>query len=269
MRPRSPLPLVLVVLVGLLAACRADEIRDAAVDVLDEVVELDEPPEVIRYVALGDSIAVGTGATTSYVAEYAAWLEAETGSTVTVTNRAANGWTTADILRAVRTDTTLREAMADAHLITLNAGGNDLLQALATVRTGRCGGDDDEACLRAAVDQLRSTWDELLREIVAVTDGDVAGVRVIDIYRPAFLELLGREQATLQGYLDAVNDHLVESATEAGIAVGRVHDAFVEGPVAPGETALVARDLVHPSDRGHEVIADELAELGTGLRSAD
>ena len=231
---------------------------------LDDLAGADDPPEVIRYVALGDSIAVGTGSETSYVEEYAAWLEAETGSVVRTTNLAANGWTTTDILRLVRTDGAVRASLSEAHVITVNAGGNDLLQALGDAVTGGCGGVDGQECLRTAVSGFEASWDELLAELVQVTDGDLRGMRTMDIYEPAFLAQLGPVTVLLQGYLDAANGHLVAGAGQAGIPVADVNEAFHDA--AGSGRAPITTDRLHPNADGHELIARELAAFGAAFR---
>jgi lysophospholipase L1-like esterase len=254
---RSRLARPCLLLAALLAACAPGDAVGEAID--------PELPEVIRYVALGDSIAVGTGAETSYVEEYASWLEEETGSRVTVTNRGVNGWTTTDVLEELRRDEALRTAVAEAHLVTLNAGGNDLLQALGELAAGRCGGPDGERCLREAVERLDADWRELLAEVAEVTDGDLEGVRVLDLYRPSLLDVVApRHTRTLQRHLEVANERLAAGAAAAGIPIGRVHDAFERE--AHDAAGLVATDLIHPTDRGHQVIAEELSRFGVALR---
>ena len=262
------LPILRSVLVAWLLAAVA--VASAACGVLgpgglsEEPSGAEAPPDLIRYVALGDSIAVGTGSDTSYVEEYAAWLEAETGSTVRTTNHAGNGWTASDLLHLVRTDEAIRTSVAEAHVITINAGGNDLLRALGEAATGGCGGVDGQECLRAAVSGFEASWDDLLAELVEVTDGDLRGVRTMDIYRPAFMAQLGPLTPLLQGYLDAANGHLVAGAEEVGVPVAGVHRAFRDA--AGGERSLISTDRLHPNADGHAAIARELAVFGAGFR---
>src|SRR5688572_6193657 len=60
------------------------------------------------YVALGDSLATGFGARTGYVPRYDASIETDTGVAVTRTNLGRNGWTSSQLLSALRTDPTFR-----------------------------------------------------------------------------------------------------------------------------------------------------------------
>ncbi len=102
-----------------------------------------------------------------------------------------------------------------------------------------------------------------------MSGGPLAGVRVLDLYRPALLDLVGAGRADLEHHLADANEQLVASAQAAGIRVGRVHDAFARATVAGDGTALVAPDLIHPTDRGHRVIAEELAAFGIELRAVE
>jgi lysophospholipase L1-like esterase len=224
-----------------------------------------ELPDPVRYVALGDSIAAGSAAGTSYVVEYARWLEDETGTTVTVSNRAVPGWTTTDLLAALREDDELRAELAEAHLVTFNIGGNDLLASLRGLRDGRCGDGDEQRCLGEAVAGLHETWEELLAELLVVVDGEPDGLRTMDLYLPALPETVRGARSVLQAHLDDVNGRLAGVAEGAGVEVARVHDAFADAADGPEDPGLLAGDGIHPSDRGHEYIAEQLAELGTTL----
>ncbi len=227
-------------------------------------------PSEVRYVALGDSIAVGTGADTSYVDEYAVWLEEEIGTEVIVTRVATDGWTTDDLLSELRGDDTVRTSVADAHVVTLNAGGNDLVGGLRQLGDATCRRDVAE-CLDTAVADVEATWDELLAELVEVTNGDVAGVRAMDIPRPALLDGEGRVARALRERLDIVNDHLATTTEDAGVPFVSVHEAFhgPDGHRSARADELLAVDGVHPSTAGHELIAEQLAELGTDLRRVE
>jgi lysophospholipase L1-like esterase len=228
-----------------------------------------EVPDPVRYVALGDSIAAGSAAGTSYVAEYARWLEDETGATVSVSNLAVPGWTATDLLAALRADDELRAELAEAHLVTFNIGGNDLLTSLRGLRDGRCGGGDELRCLEEAVTGLHETWEELLAELLGVVDGEPDGLRTMDLYLPTLPETVLGARAVLQAHLDDVNHRLADAAEGAGVEVARVHDAFADAAEVSEDAELLAGDGIHPSDRGHEYIAEQLAELGTALNRVD
>src|ERR671915_2514656 len=82
-------------------------------------------PTSWEYVALGDSLATGFGALTGYVPRYEAHIETDTGVAVTRTNLGRNGWTSSQLLSALRSDPTFRRATREAEIVTWNIGGND------------------------------------------------------------------------------------------------------------------------------------------------
>jgi lysophospholipase L1-like esterase len=221
-------------------------------------------PEVVGYVALGDSLATGAGASTSYVERYAERVRHATGAEVVVTNLAADGWTTADLLAALRDDPRFRDAVAGADLLTWDIGGNDLLAVRSRLVAGECAGDRAPECLAEVVADFRGAWDEVVAE-VADLRADHAALRSMDLYHPfvALERALGL--ATLTGpVLADVNEHIHESGRVHGFGVAGVHEAFngpdgTEDPVGAG---LISDDRLHPSDRGHEVMAEALDALG-------
>ena len=225
-------------------------------------------PETIRYVALGDSLATGFGAETSYVEEYARWIGERTGSHVQVTNLAVDGWTSTDLLRALLEDERMRGAVSDAHVVTWDIGGNDLLAALWSFLEGSCGGNDGRACIREALAGAARNGDAILDELIELREGDASGVRTLDLYLPfADHPLAAPYVGELRPYLDQFNDHLREDSLDHGVPVAHVRRAFHgpqddEDPLTAGR---ISPDGVHPSSRGHEVIAAELAALGLEL----
>ncbi len=222
----------------------------------------------LQYAALGDSLATGAGADTSYVTEYAAWLREQAQVEVTVRNFAVDGWTSEQLLAAIRTDPSMREAVAAADVVTWNIGGNDLLAALALYLQGACGGADGQECLRAAVDRAAANGTAVLDELLRLRGGVSAGLRTLDLYLP-FMEdpRVAPYLPELRPYLDGFNDRLRDAVRERGVAAANVSGAFhgAAGDDDPVASGLISPDGLHPSDRGHAVIAAELASLGLEL----
>jgi lysophospholipase L1-like esterase len=268
----------LLLLAGLLlvVACEGSEPQtDGSVAddrARDEVAATDLPPHPLRYTAVGDSLGTGTGAATSYVVEYASWLEDATGATVETTNLAVDGWTSADLLDALRDDDELRRAVADAHVVTWNIGGNDLLAALGSHLQGTCGGADEERCLRDAVDTAARNGEAVVGELLGLRGGDADGARTFDLYLPVSDDpRVAPYVARLRPHLDELNDRLTTSAERRGIPVadvGGAFDAHASTSAARG-ASLISGDGLHPSDRGHEVIAAQLAALGVEVRTTE
>ncbi|MDF2717550.1 MAG: spore germination lipase LipC, partial [Paenibacillus sp.] len=83
------------------------------------------------YLALGDSLTAGKGAPpeSSFVQQYIRLTETSLGLTVKGSNAGKSGATTDQILQVIRTDSNVRAAAERSAVITLTAGGNDLIQA--------------------------------------------------------------------------------------------------------------------------------------------
>lgn len=206
----------------------------------------DAGPASWDYVALGDSLAAGVGAERGYVERYADHVRADTGARVRVVNLGVSGQTSGELLGSLREDPATRRALRGAELVTLNIGINDLGHAGEAHENGSCGGADNEECLRAAVEEVKGNWDEIVAEISTLRPADNT------IIRTAGLGYVPRVGGVYGPYLDDVNRHIATTARENGIPYAEIH-LNQEG---------MSPDGVHPNDAGYEVIAGELRELG-------
>jgi len=216
-------------------------------------------------VALGDSLGTPypTGAP-PFASVYAGYAQADLATTVTLTNLSVGGWTSAQLLNAIRTNAGFQSAIAGADLLTFEIGGNDMLQANASYRNGTCGGVDGQDCLRAAIATFSANWDAILGEIDNRTQAGVI-VRTMDLYDPYIaIEMGDGTFAMAQYYLGQINGHIHTTAAATGIPVAEVHLAYngasgAEDPVTKG---YISYDGLHPNAAGHTAIADEYRTLG-------
>src|SRR5215210_6381269 len=118
------------------------------------------------YVALGDSLAVGVGARRGYVTRYAEQLRNDTGARVKTINLGVSGQTSTQLLYSLRHDPAMRRDLHRAEVVTLNIGLNDLGQASGSYQAGICGGPQNKACLREAVNKVEQNWDDIIEEIL-------------------------------------------------------------------------------------------------------
>jgi lysophospholipase L1-like esterase len=223
----------------------------AAVAACDGGVE-PPPPQPVTYLALGDSIATGAGAETGYPTRYRQVLADETGAEVTLENLARDGWTSGDLLAAIREEPEFTELLEEADVVTLSVGGNDLLRPLQRFVEGDC---PELECVEEAAETFEANWDELLDELGAQTDAELIAT---DLYNPfaGTLETFGVREA-VQPWLDRVNEHI---AASDGVAVAAISQAFHgdEGDEDPVSRGLISDDRLHPSDDGHEAITEAL-----------
>src|SRR5262249_58321417 len=83
----------------------------------------------LSYVALGDSLAVGSGdgGGGGYVARYRDDLAADLEAPVALQNLGVGGSTTQNLLDSLTTDSMVESAVAGADVVTFDIGGNDIL----------------------------------------------------------------------------------------------------------------------------------------------
>ncbi len=173
----------------------------------------------LLYVALGDSVAQGVGASRperGYVGLLAQRMRERTGRPVQVVNLSRSGARLADLVR----DQLPRLAELSPDVVTVDIGGNDVVVY-------------DAERFHALVCEL--------------TAGLPAGAFVADV--PYFMHGHWERRAAETGRL------LADCAEVNGLCVVGLHDA----EQARGPAAMLtdfAADWFHPNDRGHRVWAD-------------
>src|SRR5215468_4473458 len=107
----------------------------------------------VIYTALGDSIGFGLFAPigNGYVPTYERFVEADSGAHVNTINLCIPGWTSRDLLGAIRGNLLFRVSVATSTIVTVNIGGNDLLGSRRAYKDRKCGGADNQNCLRTGV----------------------------------------------------------------------------------------------------------------------
>jgi lysophospholipase L1-like esterase len=226
------------------------------------------------YVALGDSLATGFGAFKGYVPLYEAHVETDTGVAVTRTNLGQNGWTSSQLLSALRNDPTFRRATREAEIVTWNIGGNDLRAARNSYKKGTCGGADNQDCLRAGVAKLKTNWDATTAEVLELRATSNTIVRTMDIYNPYVrTDTISdtwqndggmNDFQVFKRYVDEVNYHIATTSYTSGIPYAEVYLTFngTTGDEDPKSMGYLSFYGVHPNNTGHRIIADELRKLG-------
>ena len=203
-------------------------------------------PVAWDYVALGDSLAVGVGASRGYVERYTQHLRSDTGARVEVANLGVSGQTSSQLLATLRNDPSMRSAIGGAEVVTFNIGINDLGHASSSYENGTCGGPHDERCLRVAVEKVEENWDAIIEEILRLRSTNET------IIRTAGLGYTPQANGVFEPYLAEVNRHIATSAAGKGIPHAEVR--------LGGEG--MSPDGVHPNDEGYRVIAARLRGLG-------
>ncbi|HET6260660.1 MAG TPA: SGNH/GDSL hydrolase family protein, partial [Chloroflexia bacterium] len=214
-------------------------------------------------VALGDSLAAGTGASyEGYVDRYAAYLEADTGAQVNVTNLGRDGQTSSELLHALRNDPSWRRAVEEADILTINIGLNDLGRAAGTYENGTCGGADNQDCLREVVETVEGNWNAIIAELLSLRSTNDTIIHTAGLGYIPYLDTKGTADGGPSGerndlqvfepYLDEVNRLIATTASVNSIP-------YVEVRL---DRRHISQDGLHPNDEGYEIIAGRLRELG-------
>jgi lysophospholipase L1-like esterase len=218
-----------------------------------------------QYTALGDSLAFGLNDSQGgYAARFRNYVQADTGASVNLINRGVSGWTSADLLHALRTDESLRAQIAGSQIVTWNIGANDFQDAVSRYQSGSCGGADNQDCIRAAVANLKTNWNAIVAQILSLRSPSNTILRTMDNYNPAVdLARLFGLLPVIKPYLEEVNRFIFLSAVNNRIGCARVYLAFngVNGESDAGRRGYISPDGVHPNDLGHDIIASEFRAL--------
>src|SRR5215210_2550760 len=198
------------------------------------------------YVALGDSLAVGVGARRGYVTRYAEQLRSDTDVRVRTINLGVSGQTSTQLLYSLRHDRAMRKDLRGAEVVTLNIGLNDLGQASGSYEAGICGGPQNKACLREAVNKVANNWDAIVEEILNLRSTEKTVIRTAGFgYTP-------RAGKPFEPYVSEATRHIASTTAENDIP---------SLEITLGDAGM-SKDGLHPNDRGYRVIADRLADLG-------
>jgi lysophospholipase L1-like esterase len=202
----------------------------------------------IQYFALGDSLTEGYGAPPNqgFVDHYQTLTKQFLGKPVTCFNAGRKGETTQEIVTRLKNETALQQQLKRANIITITAGGNDLLQAAKQFLFCR-----EPQILKAALKGCQMQYDQLLETVKAINQTDSGAiVRLLGLYNP-FPHV---EEAEF--WVRHFNKMLKGFETRA-IQVVHIYEAF-ESRIE----SLLYQDHVHPNEAGYKLMAEETAATG-------
>lgn len=200
------------------------------------------------YTAIGDSLSVGTGAFLyqGFEKRYASLAEETLQRPININIYAKNGATSEDILQRVRTSK-VRKGIRDASIITITAGGNDLIHAARKYAKTQELYVFEEALYNFSVNLTAIMND--IHEIKSSTPTPFI-IRIVGLYNPA-PQLQGSDY-----YVQAFNQHLQYFAnTHTKIA-----DIYY--PFKYYGKKVLFLDGLHPNGKGYQIIAEALHQLG-------
>jgi lysophospholipase L1-like esterase len=245
------------------------------------------PPQPAVYLALGDSVAAGIGASSSETGYVAVLHDTLTdarncgeggalGCRLSLVSMAVPGATTTSLIGRPGESSQLSDAVAllrarngnrppvdDVKLVTLTIGGNDVFEPVL----GACADDPGTELCRATIAGrlalVAQNYDLILSALRTAAGGDTT-IAVMTYYNPLpaceLAPLWGLAERVLEGgggVAAGLNDIIRQSAAAAR------HDAVVaETAAVIGVEDLVGgEDCLHPDDSGHADIARAFAEV--------
>lgn len=209
----------------------------------------------------------------SFADRYATALSEATGHSVKVQNLSQhNGLQIDGLLEELTTDTKRRDALASADIIIVGIAHND---AAMNSNDDPCDGPNSDnpdwskytaTCASEAAEMFRPKFESVFAQIVAMRAGKPTIFRTINRYNdwigwPGH-DLPPEAVSATRIVIDAWSAMICEAAQANGFLCADIYHAF-NGPDGLTPSAdLLAADYTHPSDKGNEVIARVLTDLG-------
>ncbi len=202
----------------------------------------------LLYVAIGDSLTRGVGAFfgPGFVFRYIKMTEQILRKKVLLHRFGKNGATTSQILDMIQHPLTER-AIQYANIITITAGGNDLIDAEELYFK-----TDNEIVFEESLYRAKNNLSLMIDHIVKLKNYDLNHVmiNIVNLYNPT--PFIYETQKWIQSY----NYFLLEKVTDH-IQVADAYSAFY------GRTKqLLSFDHIHPNKRGYQAIAQSLTNIG-------
>jgi lysophospholipase L1-like esterase len=228
-------------------------------------------------VVVGDSIAFNSPddcpGCTGFVDRYADAVTQATGRPVNVQNLSQhNGLQIDGLLDELDPNSFRSDALIDADIIIVNIAHNDIAWSRNEDPCDGPSGDYpdwskfNETCAIAAAEIFRPKYESLYSQIVALRAGKPTIYRTINRYNDWIGVPGGVNSPTEMGatrvVLDAWNEMVCKAAQANGFTCVDIYHPFNGTDGLESAIELLASDTIHPSDKGNEVIAQVLTELG-------
>ena len=226
------------------------------------------------YIALGDSLSAGIGASDIATTGFVALVHASLGPRVQLENLGVPGDTSQDLIDDGHLDRAVQEIEKrkgdsdpnnDVQLVTLEVGGNDLLDIyFSLVQTGDCPDVDTSLQNKKCRDALSSAFDAFRPNLTKMLDRLRAAdpslrILLLTLYNPfshlprlselGDLSLEGKAGTAFPGGLNDIIRDVAQPRNDVTVV-----DVY---PLFQGKTQeIIAGDHIHPNDAGYKIMAD-------------
>jgi len=215
--------------------------------------------------ALGDSVPSGHACDCRPFPEtYGSLLSTNTGSPVSVDNRAVGGLDTAGLLSQLQKSDT-RSAVRASDVILVTIGANDFGDHHDQVVDGECGRRDTD-CVADELQSMRSRLDAALARIDSLRRGAPTTVLVTgywNVFQDGEVARRAYGETGLQASLRLTRQANADIRSAAAAAGARYVDLYQPFEKSGRDvSSLMAADGDHPDAEGHALIAQVLLESG-------
>lgn len=223
------------------------------------------------------AVYASIGGDTSYAHVYQGYLQSDLAETFVHVSLGDNSLTAAGLAAAIGEDSAISGALSLASVVTVNVGGRELADARSLYRQRRCGGEDNQDCLRAMIRIFDSYWRDITAGVLRHVQR-AATVRTMELHhawvavdrvtntvedhREAGVR--GSDFDVMRDYLHQLNASIRAHAEVWNIGVASAYSALngplgIDDPVALGYVDAHSAAL---TTKGQEQIALALRRLG-------
>ncbi|WP_128894520.1 GDSL-type esterase/lipase family protein [Longirhabdus pacifica] len=203
----------------------------------------------MKYVALGDSLTVGVGDILGggFVPIYRSMAQQYFNRNILLYDIAVSGATTGDLLVIIKKNKQAREEIRSANIITISAGGNDLINAAKLYIS-----KEKKDPFRPSLSSCKGNFGDLIGIINQLKrESNVPYIiRTMNLYNP-FPQI-----KMAKHWVKQFNLYIAKFQNKCS-KMADVYTAF-----KGNESQLLSADRFHPNGPGYELIAYKLHQLG-------
>lgn len=202
----------------------------------------------LRYLAIGDSLTVGIGVPfmdPGFVEYYRCLSQQILKKRISYQKFARSGATTEDVINMLNAPI-VTEAVKCANIITITAGGDDLINAAKEFLINK-----NEDSIARAIKQSRNNISEILDRIHRLDKQDQYILRLQNLYNP-FSDIPIADKG-----IRAFNSSINSFGRELNVKVADIYSVF-----KGNEKSFISSGGVHPNSRGYYQMALALSKLG-------